>query len=70
MSVLDAKVAEIEARSRSLPDTNTLTVELNAFAYCLLQLVADRCSEDVGQKFSLEQVAEQMILRELRRMRL
>lgn len=63
-------VEQVEERSRLLPEKNTVTVELNAFAYCLLQLVADRCSEDAGQKFSPAQVAEQMILRELRRMRL
>ncbi len=63
-------IEEVEERARLLPEQNKLTVELNAFAYCLLQLVADRVSADAGQKFSQEQVAEQMILRELRRMRL
>jgi hypothetical protein len=61
--------AEVERRAAGLPESNRVTVELNAYAYALLSLVTDKINEDTRENFTLEQAATQMILRELRRVR-
>ena len=47
-----------------------MTIQINGYASSLLDALTDKINAQTGKKYTVEEVAAQMVLRELRKVRL